>query len=71
MTRNVGTADRLARATAAAALLSCTFLAPLPLAVRLVAFLAPGLYMLGTALAGHCIGYRLMGRNTCALPSRS
>lgn len=68
MQQNVGTPDRLARAVAALALLTCSVLAPLPLGVRVAAMGAPGLYMLLTALAGTCLGYTLMGRSTCPAP---
>ncbi len=71
MLRNVGNADRLGRFIVSLAMSTCFFMAPLPLPVRLAAFLVPALYVLGTALAGHCIGYRLLGRSTCPLPSRS
>jgi len=40
-------------------------LAPLPLVVRVPAFGVLGAYMLVTALAGTCLGYKLMGRSTC------
>jgi hypothetical protein len=64
--KNVGTMDRLARVAAAAALLSCSALAPLPLVARVGLMAAPGIYLLATALFGSCLGYRLMGRSTCA-----
>jgi hypothetical protein len=65
MKHNVGTLDRIARLVAAALLLVGALLAPLTLAVRIGALAAPAVYMLGTALAGTCLGYRLMGKSTC------
>jgi len=64
--KNVGTMDRLGRAGAAALLLACSALAPLPFWARMGLMAAPGLYLLATALFGTCLGYRLMGRSTCA-----
>jgi hypothetical protein len=66
MKRNVGMADRVARGLGALALFTCAVAAPLPLGVRLAAFSLPGVYLLFTALAGSCFGYRLMGKSTCA-----
>jgi hypothetical protein len=65
MTRNVGNADRIARFIAVIPLVTCSFLAPLPLATRVVAFALPAVYLLFTALKGTCLGYRLMGWSTC------
>lgn len=65
MIRNVGNLDRFARGATAAALTGCSFLAPLPLETRIIAFAVPALYLLFTALKGTCLGYRLMGRSTC------
>ncbi len=65
MKTNVGRNDRILRALAAAGLLTCSVMAPLPLALRLGTFGAMGGYLLFTALAGSCLGYRLMGRSTC------
>jgi len=69
MTRNVGNLDRLFRLLGATMMITCGFLAPLPPSLRPLLFI-PGVYMLGTALLGSCLGYRLMGKNTCALPAR-
>jgi len=69
MVRNVGTVDRIARGGTAAALTTCSFLAPLPLETRLIAFAVPAVYLLFTALRGTCLGYRLMGKSTC--PTRA
>jgi hypothetical protein len=72
MTKNVGNWDRLVRAAAGFAMLTCSVMAPLPVAVRAPVFGIMGVYMLFSALAGTCLGYRLMGRSTCpatALPA--
>lgn len=69
MTRNVGSFDRIARAATAAALATCSFLAPLSLGTRLAAFAIPAVYLLFTALKGTCLGYRLMGRSSCPATS--
>jgi hypothetical protein len=65
MTRNVGNTDRIARFIAVIPLITCSFLAPLPLPTRVVAFAVPAVYLLFTALKGTCLGYRLVGRSTC------
>jgi hypothetical protein len=65
MMQNVGKLDRIARVLAVVVLMTCGVLAPLGLAVRLAAFVVPGVYLLGTALAGTCLGYRLLGMRTC------
>ena len=69
MKRNVGNWDRIFRGLGALGLLTCSVVAPLPLAVRVAAFGASGVYLLFTALAGTCVGYRLMGRSTCPAES--
>jgi hypothetical protein len=68
--KNVGTWDRALRGAAAAMMMTCAVLAPLPIAVRIAALALPALYMAATALAGTCLGYRLMGRSTCPVESR-
>lgn len=70
MKRNVGSFDRLLRALGAMALLTCSALAPLPLLIRIATFGVMGCYMLFTALAGSCFGYRLMGKTTCPVTPR-
>jgi hypothetical protein len=65
MRRNVGNADRVARALGALGLLTCAVMAPLPLGVRLAAFALPAVYLLLTAAVGTCLGYSLMGKSTC------
>jgi hypothetical protein len=65
MKRNLGGADRVFRALGGLALLTCSVLAPLPLGVRMLAFGTMGAYLLFSALAGGCWGYRWMGKSTC------
>lgn len=67
MRRNVGTSDRISRALVAFAMLACAVFAPLPLAVRVPVFGALAGYLVFSALAGTCLGYRLMGRSTCPI----
>ncbi|WP_394823809.1 DUF2892 domain-containing protein [Pendulispora albinea] len=71
MKSNVGRNDRILRGLAGLAMLTCSVMAPMSLAVRVAAFGAVGAYLLVTAIAGTCLGYRLMGRSTCpAMPNR-
>ncbi len=70
MKRNVGSLDRWFRGLGALAMLTCAVMAPLPLLVRIGALGVSGGYLLFTALAGTCFGYRLMGRSTCPLEQR-
>ncbi len=70
MIPTLGTTDRLARLVAALPLLVCSVLAPLPFAIRALAFGGTACYLLLTALAGSCLGYRLMGRSTCPATAR-
>jgi hypothetical protein len=67
MKHNVGNLDRVLRALGGAAMVATAGIAPLPFLVRVGAFGAMGGYLLFTAIAGTCLGYRLMGRSTCAL----
>ncbi len=67
MKHNVGTADRLLRLVVAVAMLVSAVVAPVSLAVRVGLLGGMGAYMLITALAGTCLGYRMMGRSTCPL----
>lgn len=69
MKRNVGSSDRALRGLGALAMLLCAFLAPLQMAAR-VGLGATGAYLLFTALAGTCLGYRLMGLSTCPVEPR-
>ena len=50
---------------AALALGVCAVAAPFSLGVRLGVFGLNAAYLLWSALAGSCVGYRLMGRSTC------
>ncbi|QSQ22926.1 DUF2892 domain-containing protein [Pyxidicoccus parkwayensis] len=70
MARNVGKVDRVLRAVAAVGLGVCAVVAPVDGWVRGL-MVAQGLYFLGTSLAGSCLGYRLMGKSTCPVPSRT
>ncbi|MEO8155495.1 MAG: YgaP-like transmembrane domain [Rhizobacter sp.] len=54
--------ERLARAVAGAAMLTCAVAAPLPLAARVVFLGLPGLYMLATAAFSRCAMRSLMLR---------
>jgi hypothetical protein len=65
MKRNLGNLDRSLRVAGALLMLTCAWLAPLPLALRLAGLAASGVYLLFTALAGSCLGYTLMGRSSC------
>ncbi|HEU4409892.1 MAG TPA: DUF2892 domain-containing protein [Polyangiaceae bacterium] len=68
MAQNLGNFDRLARLVAALPLAACAWLAPLGPVVRAVAFGAPAVYLVATALGGVCLGYRLLGKSTCPSP---
>ena len=70
MKKNVGTSDRLARALGGASLMTCSFLAPLPLAVRMAVFGTMGVYLLMTALVGTCAAYALSGKSSCRPEAR-
>ena len=65
MKQNTATWDRGLRVVTAIAMLSGAVFAPLPLLARVLALGGGALYMLGTALAGTCLGYRLRGISTC------
>jgi Protein of unknown function (DUF2892) len=69
MMKNVGSADRVGRALGGVAMLVCSVMAPLPLLVRVTALGGMGSYLLFTAVAGTCLGYRLMGKSTCPVES--
>jgi len=68
MKKNVGSIDRAARALGAMGAVVGAFVAPVEMAVR-VGLGATGVYLLFTALAGTCLGYRLIGRSTCPVES--
>jgi hypothetical protein len=71
MRKNLGTTDRWLRTLAATTMLVCSVQAPLPLLVRVIAFGGMGLYFLFTAVAGTCLGYKLMGKSTCPVETQS
>ena len=70
MKQNVGRIDRIARALMGLGLVVAALVAPVPLAVRALAFGAMGAYLLMAALSGRCVGYHLLGRSTCSLTAR-
>lgn len=70
MKQNVASWDRALRAVAGAAMIGASFLAPVPVLVRILVFGGGGAYMLETALVGTCLGYRLMGISTCPADSK-
>ena len=70
MNRNAAGWDRAVRALAGVGMLTCSVFAPLPLLVRVLALGGGGVYMLGTALVGTCLGYKLMGLSTCPVNSK-
>jgi hypothetical protein len=70
MKKNLGSSDRLARALGGASLMTCSFLAPLPLAVRMAVFGTMGVYLLMTALVGTCAAYALIGKSSCSPRAR-
>jgi hypothetical protein len=67
MKRNVGTGERWLRALAGTAMLLGSLLAPWSLLVRVAGLGMMGVYLLFTALAGTCLGYRLIGRSSCPI----
>ena len=67
MSRNLGSLDRALRVFGALALLTCALLSPFSLPLRIAALALPGVYLLGTALLGTCLGYKLMGRSSCGI----
>jgi hypothetical protein len=66
MTRNLAVWDRWLRIVMALPLVVCSVWAPLSLWMRLTAFAVPAVYIVWSALRGHCVGYALVGRSTCA-----
>lgn len=71
MKQNTASWDRIVRAIAGLGMLAASFAAPLPLLVRVLALGFGGAYMIGTALAGTCLGYKLMGISTCPVQARA
>lgn len=70
MKQNAANWDRVLRAMAGLAMLGGAFLAPLPLLARVLALGGGGAYMLGSALVGTCLGYRLIGISTCPIAKK-
>jgi hypothetical protein len=68
MRENVGTIDRVIRAAAGIALVLGALAAGAPLARTLLGLGA--VIMIGTALAGICPLYRVLGMNTCGQPRK-
>lgn len=67
MKHNVGTLDRWVRAVAGLTMASLALMLPLSPLLRLAGLGLPGGYLVISALAGTCLGYRMLGRSTCAL----
>lgn len=66
MKKNVGSLDRAARTIGAIAMLLGALFAPAPLHIAIRAGIAiMGVYLAFTALAGTCLGYKMVGRSTC------
>ena len=64
MKTNVGSIDRALRGAGALGAVLGALLAPVPPLARW-GLGATGFYLLLTALAGTCLGYRLMGLSSC------
>ena len=69
MKKNLGSMDRVARGLGALGLVVGAFVAPVEALLR-VGLGATGAYVMFTALAGRCLGYRLMGLSTCPAEPR-
>jgi len=69
MKKNVGLVDRAMRCFGALAMIAVAFIVPAQAVIRF-GLGASGLYVLFTAVAGTCLGYRLMGLSTCPLERR-
>lgn len=67
MKQNAAHWDRILRAIVGLAMLVASFMAPVPMLVRVLAFGMMGVYMLATALIGTCLGYKMMGMSTCPI----
>ena len=65
MKQNLSTMDRVIRAIVAVGLAGGAVAAPLPWAVRVAGLGLSATYLLFTAFAGTCLGYRLIGVSTC------
>jgi hypothetical protein len=65
MNQNLARWDRVGRTVVATSMLVGAFAARIPWTVAVFALALPAVYMAFTALAGTCLGYRLMGYSTC------
>lgn len=65
MNKNLAGWDRLGRVVVATAMLVAALVARVPWTVAVFALAVPAVYMAFTAVAGTCLGYRLMGYSTC------
>jgi hypothetical protein len=65
MKQNLGSLDRVLRGLGALAMIISGVVVPAQEAVRL-GLGVTGVYLAFTALAGSCLGYRLLGRSTCS-----
>jgi hypothetical protein len=70
MARNLGRADRVLRVIGAVAAAIGAVEAPFSWPLRLAVFGGTATYLLLSALAGTCLGYRLMGMSTCPREQR-
>lgn len=70
MKHNTAMWDRILRAVLAVAAIVCAFVAPLPLLARVLALGGSAAYLFATALAGTCLGYRVMGISTCPVATK-
>lgn len=69
MKRNVANWERLLRLLSAGAMLGYAALGGAT-SMMIVALVVGALYMGATALAGSCLGYRLMGFSTCPVRAK-
>jgi len=70
MKQNTATWDRIFRAVAGIGMIVGAVVAPLPWLVRALGLGGGGAYLLATALAGSCLGYKMMGISTCPTTTR-
>jgi len=70
MNRNVAHWDRILRAVAGVSMIAGSFFMPWSLAVRVLLLGMMGGYLVMTALAGTCFGYKMMGMTTCPLQAK-
>ena len=69
MNHNVGSLDRIMRVILGIAMASSAAVLQLPSPASAIGLGMMGGYLVLTAMFGRCVGYRLMGRSTCALGS--